>query len=71
MRAQEKCAHYYLAQIARACSSQLVETSSSSSFIPSELTKAGNANVKIIAKLERPLALENLEEIIEESDAIR
>ena len=45
----------------------MVETSSSSSFIPSELTKAGNAKVKIIAKLERPLALENLEEIIEES----
>lgn len=35
-----------------------------------ELSKAGNDNIKIIAKIERPIALENLEEIIEESDSI-
>lgn len=38
--------------------------------VRSTLVKAGNPNIKIIAKLERPIALENLEEIILESDAI-
>ena len=38
--------------------------------VRSELTKAGNDRIKIIAKLERPVALENLDDIIEESDAI-
>lgn len=34
------------------------------------LSRAGNDNIKIIAKLERPAALENLEEIVRESDAV-
>ena len=38
--------------------------------VRSTLVEAGNPNIKIIAKLERPIALENLEEIILESDAI-
>ena len=38
--------------------------------VRSELAKAGNDKIKIIAKIERPVALENLEEIIDESDAI-
>ncbi|KAL7536132.1 hypothetical protein ACHAXR_006934 [Thalassiosira sp. AJA248-18] len=38
--------------------------------VRAELSKAGNDKIKIIAKLERPVALENLEEIVEESDSI-
>jgi pyruvate kinase len=38
--------------------------------IRSHLSAAGNPNVKIIAKLERPVALENLDDIIAESDAL-
>lgn len=34
------------------------------------LANAGNTNVKIIAKVERPVALENLDDIIKESDAL-
>ncbi len=38
--------------------------------VRAELSKAGNDSIKIIAKLERPVALENLDSIIEESDAV-
>jgi pyruvate kinase len=38
--------------------------------VRAELAKNGNDKVKIISKLERPVALENLEEIIKESDSI-
>lgn len=38
--------------------------------VRAELAKAGNSKIKIISKLERPVALENLEDIIEESDAV-
>mmetsp|Transcript_35470 Transcript_35470/g.85975 ORF Transcript_35470/g.85975 Transcript_35470/m.85975 type:complete len:507 (-) Transcript_35470:125-1645(-) len=34
------------------------------------LDKYGNSDIKIIAKIERPVALDNLDEIIEESDAL-
>jgi pyruvate kinase len=34
------------------------------------LAKHGNADIKIIAKMERPVALENLDEIIQEADAL-
>lgn len=35
-----------------------------------ELEKHGNSNIKIVAKVERPLALENIDDIIRESDAL-
>lgn len=35
-----------------------------------ELEKHGNFNVKIVAKVERPVALENIDDIIRESDAL-
>lgn len=38
--------------------------------IRSHLTAAGNPNVKIIAKLERPISLVNVDDIIRESDAL-
>jgi len=34
------------------------------------LTQYGNPNIKIISKIERPLAVQNLDEIIDESDAL-
>lgn len=34
------------------------------------LTEHGNPNIKIISKIERPLAVQNLDEIIDESDAL-
>jgi len=34
------------------------------------LTKYGNSNVKIISKIERPLAVKNLDDIIDESDSL-
>jgi len=34
------------------------------------LSAAGNNNIKIISKIERPIAVQNLDEIIEESDAL-
>ena len=34
------------------------------------LEKHGNSDIKIIAKIERPVALENLDEIIQEADAL-
>lgn len=38
--------------------------------VRSVLAKAGNTSIKIIAKLERQVALDHLEEIIKESDAV-
>lgn len=38
--------------------------------IRSHLHNAGNPNIKIIAKIERPVALENIDDIIRESDAV-
>jgi pyruvate kinase len=38
--------------------------------VRSELVKHGNPNIKIIAKLERPVALLNLDDIIRASDAL-
>lgn len=35
-----------------------------------ELEKHGNFNIKIVAKVERPVALENIDDIIRESDAL-
>jgi pyruvate kinase len=35
-----------------------------------ELEKNGNFNIKIVAKVERPVALENIDDIIRESDAL-
>jgi pyruvate kinase len=38
--------------------------------VRARLTACGNTDIKIIAKMERPLALENLDDIIRESDAL-
>lgn len=38
--------------------------------VRSTLEKYGNSDIKIIAKMERPVALENLDEIIQEADAL-
>jgi pyruvate kinase len=47
-----------------------IGTGSDVEKVRSELVKHGNPNIKIIAKLERPVALLNLDDIIRASDAL-
>mmetsp|Transcript_11474 Transcript_11474/g.15923 ORF Transcript_11474/g.15923 Transcript_11474/m.15923 type:complete len:530 (-) Transcript_11474:230-1819(-) len=38
--------------------------------VRAKLASCGNPNIKVVAKIERPVALENLDEIIDEADAL-
>jgi len=50
--------------------SSFVGTAKDVRSVKEYLKKFGNENVKIISKIERPVALENMEEILEETDGV-